>query len=460
MTRGATLAFPLFLLFGACSLIHYHPYHLGQKSGTTQANLKAEDRTPRNGQPKDGVFIGIALAGGGSRAANFGAAVLLQLRTLGILDRADFLSSVSGGSLAAIYYALEGYEYDSFFHLSSRTITFEQEELLDRLGANFQWHYAARWFYPWNVFLYWFTTFNRTEIMYDVFDADLYHGATFADLNTKGPKLLVNATERDDLEYFNLSDALKKPYGFADLAHPKFVFADERVAGADLNPLPLSVAATASSAVPGLFQDVTLPLEPTHRYLHLTDAMQTDNQGLLTLLGILQQAVKDGTYRQQFPQGCVLIAIDSAPNDHNWAREKDETRREWKDYLVDRNLAEAVDYILLSQREKILGFMGLSPEDVIGQVPIKNGFRIVPNLPNSPTCHFWHIALRYVPIVGPNGEELVWYPTEFDIDRSTQNFLYRAACLAMQRGWVAGAKDWFGRPGSPTIACPESGSSH
>jgi hypothetical protein len=34
---------------------------------------------------KNGTFIGIAMSGGGSRAANFSAAALLQLESLGIL---------------------------------------------------------------------------------------------------------------------------------------------------------------------------------------------------------------------------------------------------------------------------------------------------------------------------------------------------------------------------------------
>src|SRR5512142_2682650 len=36
----------------------------------------------------DGVFVGIAMSGGGSRAANFSAAVLLELEALGIMEKA------------------------------------------------------------------------------------------------------------------------------------------------------------------------------------------------------------------------------------------------------------------------------------------------------------------------------------------------------------------------------------
>src|SRR5882672_8848104 len=52
-----------------------------------------------------GVFVGIAMSGGGSRAANFSSAVLLQLDELGILPKAAAISSVSGSSLTNAYYA-------------------------------------------------------------------------------------------------------------------------------------------------------------------------------------------------------------------------------------------------------------------------------------------------------------------------------------------------------------------
>lgn len=50
--------------------------------------------------------IGLALSGGGYRAAVFHVGTLRALRKLGILDKVDVISSVSGGSITAAYYAL------------------------------------------------------------------------------------------------------------------------------------------------------------------------------------------------------------------------------------------------------------------------------------------------------------------------------------------------------------------
>jgi hypothetical protein len=59
--------------------------------------------------PDREVLVGVALSGGGSRAALFGAAgleALARLRAPGggsVLEQVSYLSSVSGGSVAAAY---------------------------------------------------------------------------------------------------------------------------------------------------------------------------------------------------------------------------------------------------------------------------------------------------------------------------------------------------------------------
>jgi predicted acylesterase/phospholipase RssA len=63
--------------------------------------------------PDRDVLVGVALSGGGSRAALFGAAAMEALagvRTAdgaSVIEKISHLSSVSGGSIAATYYALK-----------------------------------------------------------------------------------------------------------------------------------------------------------------------------------------------------------------------------------------------------------------------------------------------------------------------------------------------------------------
>lgn len=62
---------------------------------------------------KQGRKIGIALSGGGYRASAYHVGTLRALHKLGVLDKVDVISSVSGGSITSAYYALnkgKGYE--------------------------------------------------------------------------------------------------------------------------------------------------------------------------------------------------------------------------------------------------------------------------------------------------------------------------------------------------------------
>lgn len=61
-----------------------------------------------------GKKIGIALSGGGYRAAAYHIGTLRALHRLGVLDKVDVISSVSGGSIIAAYYALNKDNYEDF----------------------------------------------------------------------------------------------------------------------------------------------------------------------------------------------------------------------------------------------------------------------------------------------------------------------------------------------------------
>lgn len=60
---------------------------------------------------KDRKKIGLALSGGGYRAAAYHIGTLKALRKLGILDKVDVISSISGGSIIAAYYATHKAEF-------------------------------------------------------------------------------------------------------------------------------------------------------------------------------------------------------------------------------------------------------------------------------------------------------------------------------------------------------------
>lgn len=63
---------------------------------------------------KNNKIIGLALSGGGYRAAAFHVGTLKALNKLGLLKDIDVISSVSGGSITAAYYALNKDNFGEF----------------------------------------------------------------------------------------------------------------------------------------------------------------------------------------------------------------------------------------------------------------------------------------------------------------------------------------------------------
>jgi hypothetical protein len=83
---------------------------------------------------KRGVFVGVAISGGGSRAANFGAAMLEELDALGLLDQATAISGVSGGSLPAAYYSLHWKEWRVGVDEALVVLELHKEDFVQEIG--------------------------------------------------------------------------------------------------------------------------------------------------------------------------------------------------------------------------------------------------------------------------------------------------------------------------------------
>lgn len=143
----------------------------------------------------DHRFVGLTISGGGSRAANFGAAVMLELNRRNLLSQVDVISAVSGGTLPATYYPLQVKNREPF----------DEATVKQAMGTNFQDTWLWRWLLPHNMFRFWLSDFTRSDIMVQVFNNSLYREATFGDLPLR-PKLLINATTRNDHTRFTFTD--------------------------------------------------------------------------------------------------------------------------------------------------------------------------------------------------------------------------------------------------------------
>jgi predicted acylesterase/phospholipase RssA len=237
----------------------------------------------------DGLFVGIAISGGGSRSANFAAATFFQLQRQGILQRTDYISSVSGGSMTAAYYCLHD------------TDLWNPRTVQEKLTHHFATDIIVTALLPWNTLALWTTDWDSSDILAATFDRHLFsrdgRSLTFADLRPDRPRLLINAT---DLQ-----------------SGKRFVFCNESFdeLNSDLGKYPIAHAVAASGAFPVVLHDKTLrDFSTTFRqFRHFIDGGVADNLGIQTLIEVYesQNAPRPDAAAVPYPKGAVLIVIDA-----------------------------------------------------------------------------------------------------------------------------------------------------
>ena len=253
-------------------------------------------------------FVVLAFSGGGTRAAAFSYGVLETLRRtevvgprgkVRLLDDVDVITGVSGGSFTALAYGLYG---DKLFDLYEKRFLKRnvQGELIARVLNPTKWPALSS------------PDWGRSELAAQLYDEILFDGATFADLDRgHGPLVAVMATD------ISTGSRLIFDQGFFDIIC------------SDLDQMPLSRAAAASSAVPVILSPVTINnyggtchyrvpdwvrqftdpattprpaaralkrlkelesyTDSVHRpYIHLVDGAVSDNLGLRGVLDILE----------------------------------------------------------------------------------------------------------------------------------------------------------------------------
>lgn len=249
------------------------------------------DRPPAGAPQRDddGYFVGIAVSGGGSRSANFAAACFFELQRLGILQKADYISSVSGGSLTSAYYCASGAEWNP-------------GEAQRRLTYPYAKDLLVRTFVPWNYLALVLTDYDRSDLLAGIFERQLFtrngRTLTFADLREDRPRLLINATDLQS----------GRPFVFCNETFDRI--------NSDLSQYSLGYAVAASSAVPIVLHQVTLRDYSTtfKQYRHLIDGGIVDNLGIQTLLETYDGQVKTAEQHGRplpYRNGAVIIVIDA-----------------------------------------------------------------------------------------------------------------------------------------------------
>ncbi|HRB14920.1 MAG TPA: patatin-like phospholipase family protein [Nitrospira sp.] len=319
-------------------------------------------------EPTRPPFVGVAISGGGSRSANFAAAVMEELDYYGFLDHVNAISAVSGGTLPAAYYVLKRKKPD-----------WNWGNLRSRVGANIYSRLLLKHINPWKLLNYAFTEYNRSDMMAEVFDDLLLDNATFGDIDPSMPQLLINATEINGASFvFSTEMSYNLRSSFADY--------------------PISRALAASTSVPGIFQGIairTYQTEDNFSYLHLVDGGITENLGLENLLQHYMDEENTAAHplRKVPPRACFIFLIDASASGSEAQRVASYQRRDlrnWSDFIVDRNLMNAFDVMFGRAHSQFISRLrGRLDDDAVFESPIQLNYGRV-------NCTIWQFHPRFL----------------------------------------------------------------
>src|SRR5713101_1283750 len=246
----------------------------------------------------DANTLGLALSGGGSRAAAFHCGTVAALDEQHLLEKVDVVSTVSGGSVfGAAWMAAR---------LAGKTTAAFIASMQTELRRGF----VLRSLLSWKLPLLLVPGFRRTDLIADTFDRVLCGGRTLADL-PQAPILCLNASV---LNHGQVGKFSRFGFSTRDLGKPRLGGGSTAVPMPEFE-LARPAAASAASPVglpPLLLGAAELGAAPRAGLLEGTDPLALSDGGVLENLGVqtLLKGRRFGTWN--------IVVSDAGQRDVAW----------------------------------------------------------------------------------------------------------------------------------------------
>ncbi len=316
------------LLLSACNSMLFQPVETISQI-TPNQGYRAKNIIEKH---QDGDLIILMLSGGGSRAAALGYGVLEQFKQTKIgtnpfkaslLDNIDLVFGVSGGSVLATYFSLEGKDVVPKFE--------------DKfLKTDFQSQLTSQIFSFSNLPKLTSDQYGRGDLLQEQLNLALYKGKTFGYLanHRKGPFVIVSATDMSlgqkvifTQEFFdglclNLSD-VELARAVASSSSVPLIFSpltfNNNGGRCNYHPPEITKMVTAITANTQKSKNVEEMRETLASYqdskkrpfLHLVDGGLTDNLGLSAFTDSYDLIGKEGLYKTALATKLKRIVIIS-----------------------------------------------------------------------------------------------------------------------------------------------------
>jgi predicted acylesterase/phospholipase RssA len=289
--------------------------------------------------PRD-LLLGVALSGGGTRAALFGESgleALAHVRTadgVSLIEKISHVSSVSGGSIAAAYYALKKpgravpvLETDGRLSAAYRTFF---EEYRDAISQNFERPLIWRQL----LSLRWINSALAAKTLAEILQQRVFHDARLADISRReqagdSPGLIINTTLYNNgrrlaltvlpsqaFEYDFFVDLERTVAARGGVMEPVAYIRERWTRLRPMTPLDIHMdpcraglagAVTASASFPPLVGPITLRVDGEKTYWHAGDGGLYENQGIEALLFLYLRQLQQHRARR-----ALVIAFDSS----------------------------------------------------------------------------------------------------------------------------------------------------
>lgn len=340
-----TLSLPLILgclltLSGCFSKIHQLPAHTGHQTPVF-APL-----------PDHETLLGLAVSGGGSRAATFAAGALEALANVrfmeqgqehSVLEAVTHMSSVSGGSLATAYYAAKKPAKNEPVFAGRQLSPVYQEffaRFKDDMQKNFQVRALGRQLLNLRIanptkFAYSFAEVWDTHFFQDMTFSDLYLRAQQGDapqvmlngtIYNSGRRLVLTTLPPADFAYDFTGELRARlvarglqftPEGKASFdrsverAKNQFLPLTIENIGGDHRTLPVSLAVATSASFPPVVGPVTYQTAGSTSYTHVGDGGLFDNLGTESLTTLFLNKLNPAHPKAK--RGLVIVIDTSYP---------------------------------------------------------------------------------------------------------------------------------------------------
>jgi hypothetical protein len=329
MRARLTLGLVCALALTGCASAHYLPVKRADVVGACETAV-----------PEREVHLGIALSGGGSRAAIFGAAGMEALAGLrmgdgtSVIEKISHLSSVSGGSLAATYYALKKPGREVKVLNADGTLSDAYRAFFARYRTEVAQDFETALIWRQLLSLRWMNSALAARTLAEILKERLYGDARFEDLSARekagdSPGLIVNTTlynngrrlavtalptEVFDYDFFaDLERSLQERGRVLDtppqlrerwkLLRPMTPIE----IGIDPCPAGLPGVAAASASFPPLVGPITMRIGEEEVYWHAGDGGLYENQGLETLVFLYLKQLQ-----MRRAKRALIIVLDSS----------------------------------------------------------------------------------------------------------------------------------------------------